>query len=143
MRNINHKRNLFMEFLEHQHLIKIFLASFLAILFLQSGLDKVIDWRGNLSWLKGHFSKTFLKGQVPVMLAVVTIGEVLAGLLSAVGVAEIILSLESNLAYYGAVLSVLSILMLFFGQRIAKDYAGAATLVPYFLVSIVAMLLLK
>lgn len=132
-----------MEFLEHQHLIKIFLASFLAILFLQSGLDKVIDWKGNLSWLKGHFSKTFLKKQVFLMLAIVTFSEVLAGFLSALGVAEIILSLESNLAYYGAVLSVLSILMLFFGQRIAKDYAGAATLVPYFLVSLVAMLLLK
>ena len=132
-----------MDFLAYKYLIKILLAAFLAILFLQSGLDKVIDWKGNLSWLKGHFSKTFLKGQVSLMLAVVTLSEVASGLLSAVGIIEIIFSLKSTLAYYGAVLAVISILMLFFGQRIAKDYAGAATLVPYFLVSIVAMMILS
>lgn len=132
-----------MEFLEYQYLIKIFLAAFLAILFLQSGLDKVIDWKGNLSWLKGHFSKTFLKRQVPLLLAIVTLTEVASGLLSALGIVEIVLTLKSSLAYYGTVLAALSILMLFFGQRIAKDYAGAATLVPYFLASIVAMFLLR
>jgi hypothetical protein len=31
--------------------------------------------------------------------------------------------------------------MLFFGQRMAKDYAGAAALVPYFILSIGAILL--
>lgn len=132
-----------MEFLAYQHLIKIFLAAFLAILFLQSGLDKIIDWRGNLSWLKGHFSKTFLKGQVPLLLGIVTLSELASGLLSAIGVVEIIVSLKSNLSYYGAVLAALSILMLFFGQRVAKDYAGAATLVPYFLASVAAMFFLQ
>jgi diacylglycerol kinase len=34
------------------------------------------------------------------------------------------------------------VLALFFGQRIAKDYAGAAVLVPYFLLVLVAMYLL-
>lgn len=132
-----------MEFLEYKYLIKILLTAFLAILFLQSGLDKIFDWKGNLAWLKGHFSKTFLKGQVPLMLAIVTLSETASGLLSALGVIEIIFSLKSNLAYHGAVLAALSILMLFFGQRIAKDYAGAATLVPYFLLAIVAMFFLK
>jgi hypothetical protein len=31
---------------------------------------------------------------------------------------------------------------LFFGQRLAKDYPGAATLVPYFLLSLVAIYVL-
>ncbi len=132
-----------MEFLEYKYLIKILLAAFLAILFLQSGLDKVIDWKGNLAWLKGHFSKTFLKVQVPLMLAIVTLSEIASGLLSAVGIVEIVFSQKSNFAFYGAVLAAISLLMLFFGQRIAKDYAGAATLVPYFLASIVAMILLR
>jgi len=132
-----------MEFLEYKYLVKILLATFLAILFVQSGMDKALDWKGNISWLKGHFSKSFLKGQVPLMLAIVMLSEVASGLLSAVGILEIIFSLKSTLAYYGAVLAALSILMLFFGQRIAKDYEGAATLVPYFLVSIAAMMLLK
>jgi hypothetical protein len=31
---------------------------------------------------------------------------------------------------------------LFFGQRMAKDYPGAATLVPYFLLTLAAIYLL-
>ncbi|PYL63310.1 MAG: DoxX family protein, partial [Verrucomicrobia bacterium] len=42
----------------------------------------------------------------------------------------------------GAVVAALSILALFFGQRMAKDYAGAAILVPYFLLTLVAIYLL-
>jgi diacylglycerol kinase len=33
-------------------------------------------------------------------------------------------------------------LSLFFGQRMARDYAGAAVLVPYFLVTLIAIYLL-
>src|SRR5207249_501608 len=36
---------------------------------------------------------------------------------------------------------LLHILGLFFGQRMAKDYAGAAILVPYFLLTLVAIYL--
>lgn len=131
-----------MEFLQYPHIIKVFLASFLAILFLQSGLDKIFDWKGNLGWLRGHFSKTFLKGRVPLLLGIVTVTEILAGGCSLVGLVQIIVYLKSHIAYYGALLSALSLIMLFFGQRIAKDYAGAATLVPYFILSIVAMVML-
>jgi hypothetical protein len=31
---------------------------------------------------------------------------------------------------------------LFFGQRVSKDYAGAAALVPYFLLALVAIVIL-
>jgi len=44
----------------------LFAALFTAILFIQSGLDKVFDWKGNLEWLTGHFSKTFVAGMVPM-----------------------------------------------------------------------------
>jgi hypothetical protein len=33
--------------------------------------------------------------------------------------------------------------MLFFGQRMAKDYAGAASLVPYFILSVGAVVLMS
>ena len=48
-------------------LIQVFAVSFLAILFLQSGLDKVFDWKGNLEWLKGHFAKSILAGMIPIL----------------------------------------------------------------------------
>jgi uncharacterized membrane protein YphA (DoxX/SURF4 family) len=132
-----------MDFLQFPHIVKLFLAGFLAILFLQSGFDKIFDWKGNLSWLVGYFSKTFLNKQVPLLLAVVTLTEISAGALSIAGLFQIIFTLKSSIAYYGALASALSIIMLFFGQRIAKDYAGAATLVPYFILSIVAIVMLK
>jgi hypothetical protein len=124
------------------HLLQIFASAFLAILFLQSGIDKVVDRRGNLEWLKGHFAKSPLAGLVPLMVSVITIMEIAAGGFSALGCVLIILGRDSILAFYGAVLAAIAIIALFFGQRMAKDYAGAATLVPYFLLALSALYLL-
>ena len=124
------------------HGMQVLASAFLAILFLQSGIDKVVDRRGNLDWLKGHFAKSPLAGFVPMMVTVITILELAAGTLSAVGCAMIFLRRDSTLAFYGAVISAFSILALFFGQRMAKDYPGAATLVPYFLLTLAAIYLL-
>ena len=122
--------------------MQIFASGFLAILFLQSGIDKIIDWRGNLEWLKGHFAKSPLAGTVPALLTTITILEVTAGMLSAVGCVFLILSRNSTVAFYGAIVSAVAIIALFFGQRMAKDYPGAAVLIPYFLLALVAIYLL-
>jgi hypothetical protein len=125
-----------------KYLLQAFASAFLATLFLQSGIDKVVDRRGNLEWLKGHFAKSPLAGMVPLMVTAITILEIAAGALSAVGCALIILKRGSTLAFYGAAIAAIAIIALFFGQRMAKDYAGAATLVPYFLVALSALDLL-
>ncbi len=117
-------------------------ALFVAILFLQSGLDKVFNFGDNLAWLTGHFSKTPFRGQVKFMLITITIAEVAAGVLALVGAGQIAMNGEKTFAMYGAQLAALDIAMLFFGQRIAKDYAGAASLVPYFILCIGEILLL-
>lgn len=124
------------------YLLQIFVSAFLAILFLQSGIDKVVDRRGNLEWLKGHFAKSPLAGAVPLMVLLITVLEIAAGGLSAVGGGLIIFSRDSTVAFYGAIVSALSILFLFFGQRMAKEYPGAAVLVPYFVLTLVAIYLL-
>jgi hypothetical protein len=124
------------------YLMQIFTAAFLAILFLQSGIDKVADRRGNLEWLTGHFAKSPLAKVVPTLLTVITILELTAGALSAIGCVLVIVLRDPTVAFYAAVVSAVAIIALFFGQRIAKDYAGAAVLVPYFLVTLVAIYLL-
>jgi diacylglycerol kinase len=123
-------------------LLTILTSAFLAILFLQSGIDKVVDRRGNLEFLKGHFAKSPLAGIVPLLVTVITVLEIATGALSALGCVLIILTRDSTVAFCGAVLAAVSILALFFGQRMAKDYAGAAVLVPYFLVTLIAIYLL-
>ena len=124
------------------YLMQICVAAFLAILFLQSGIDKIVDRRGNLEWLKGHFAKSPLAGTVPALLTALTILEVAAGVLSALGCLLLLVMRDSTLAFCGAVISATAIIALFFGQRVAKDYAGAAVLVPYFLLALVAIYLL-
>ena len=124
------------------YLMQICVAAFLAILFLQSGIDKIVDRRGNLEWLKGHFAKSPLAGTVPALLTAITILEVAAGVLSALGCVLVLVMRDSTVAFCGAVISAAAIIALFFGQRIAKDYAGAAVLVPYFLLTLVAIYLL-
>lgn len=123
--------------------MQLLTSAFLAALFLQSGLDKVFDRDGNAAFLRDHFKTSPLVGQVDVMLTVVTVFELLAGSLSGLGAIAILLWGGLSFAYAGAVLGAITILMLFFGQRVAKDYAGAAILVPYFLLTLVAIHLLQ
>jgi uncharacterized membrane protein YphA (DoxX/SURF4 family) len=124
------------------YLVQLFASLFLAILFVQSGVDKIVDRPGNLEWLKGHFAKSPLAGMVPLLLTVITILETAAGVLSAIGCLLLILFRDSTIAFYGAAVSAAAITALFFGQRMAKEYAGAAVLVPYFLLTLVAIYLL-
>lgn len=116
-------------------LLAALISAFQAVLFLQSGLDKVVDFRGNKAWLTEHFAGSPLKGTVPLLLPVITLTETAAGLFSAVGTGQLLLAGSGTWAFWGLLLAALSLLMLFFGQRLAKDYAGAATLVPYFLLA--------
>lgn len=119
--------------------IKISVCVFFAIVFIQSGLDKIVNWKDNLSWLKEYFGKSPLKNLVPQMLGVTALLEVGAGLLSALGAVAIPLLGNPSLAQIGLCLSNVSLLCLFFGQRMAKDYAGAAALVPYFILSLLGL----
>ena len=120
--------------------LQVLITAFFAVLFLQSGIDKVLDRRGNLDWLTGHFAKSPLARMVGLLLSLITIMELAAGALSALGCLLILFRHDATVAFYGAVLAGLALLALFFGQRMAKDYPGAAALVPYFLVVIAGII---
>ena len=123
-------------------LMMTFIGIFWSILFLQSGLDKVFDWKGNLGWLEGHFSKSPLATIVKPMLGTVTIIELLAGIISAIGVIQLWVAGSSLMLFVGLLFSTLSLIMLFFGQRIAKDYPGAQSIAIYFGIALLSFLLL-
>lgn len=127
------------------HLVRnlpaLFAALLVAILFIQSGLDKVFDWKGNLGWLSGHFSKTFLARMVPIMLATITVMELATGLLAAAGIFYLLITGSTAVIFYASIIGSASITALFFGQRVAKDYPGAAVLVPYFILLLILMFL--
>ena len=124
------------------YILQILVSAFVAILFLQSGIDKVVDRRGNRAYLEQHFAKSPLAGTVGPMFAVITLLEISAGALSGMGCVVLLLTHDSMVAYLGAVVGAVNLVALFFGQRVAKDYAGAAALVPYFLLALTAIYVL-
>ena len=126
-----------------EHATEILLLLFLIITFLQSGFDKISDWNGNVSWLKEHFSKTPLKNIVPLMVGIILVTEVIAGILCLIGIYQLLSTGNPLFAIYGAILSCVTLLMLLFGQRVAKDYEGAKTIAVYFIPSILLVFLLQ
>jgi len=119
--------------------VQLLISAWLAILFLQSGLDKFIDWDGNYGWLKGHFANSPLKKLVPFMLGTISVIEISAGALCGAGFFIYIFTGDGQWALYGHLMAAISLLCLFFGQRVAKEYQGAAALVPYFLLVVFGM----
>jgi hypothetical protein len=116
-------------------LLQLLFSLMISVLFIQSGLDKVINWKGESGFYKEHFKNSILKGTVSLLMPIITLSELAAGFLSAAGIFVMLFTGDTTLAFLGMLMACLSILQLFFGQRVAKDYAGAATLVPYFLMA--------
>ena len=112
---------------------------FFAITFIQSGYDKIMDWKGNVGWLTGHFANTPIKNMVPQSLLIILVLEVLAGALSIVGAIEIFINDGRDFAFVATILSCVTLLFLLLGQRLAKDYDGARTIVIYFVPAILLL----
>ena len=121
---------------------QVLTCAFLAVLFLQSGLDKVFNWKGELGWITEHFSKTPFANFVPQLLGVITLFEVASGVVCGVGAVMLALTGAKSVAVVGVTLAAVSLLQLFAGQRVAKDYPGALAIVPYFILCVVGLALL-
>ncbi|WP_428743482.1 DoxX family protein [Tenacibaculum sp.] len=126
-----------------QNATEILILLFLIVTFLQSGIDKVSDWKGNLSFIKDHFQNSPLKNSVPILLAVILVMELLAGALMFVGIFHLSTTGNNDIALIGVELCALTLIFLLIGQRLAKDYAGAMTLAVYFLIAIFGVYLLN
>jgi hypothetical protein len=122
-------------------LVKMMIPAFMAILFLQSSLDKVMDYKGNLAYYTDHFKHSPLARMVGLMTPVLTILELTAGILCIIGTISLY-SGNKLWAFNGLIISAISLLCLFFGQRVAKDYAGALSIAVYFGVNVLGLLIL-
>ena len=68
--------------------------------------------------------------------------EFLSALAIRIGCLLVVFTNNPVVAFYGALTGAVALTALFFGQRVANDYVGAAVLVPYFLLSLSAIYLL-
>lgn len=121
------------------NIASILLLLFLAATFIQSGYDKTMYWKDNLTWLTSHFAKTPIKDMVPFSLLLILILELTSGILCLAGVVQLIVNNGRTVGLYGAILSSVTFIMLLIGQRMAKDYDGARTIVIYFMPAITAV----
>jgi len=117
-------------------------TAFFAIAFLQSAVDKVVDSKGNLEYLTGHFASSPLRGLVQPMFWAITVLEAGAGVLCGLGAICLLVGWGSGLALWGLICSIIALLCLFFGQRLAKDYGGAVVIASYYAVAILGLILL-
>jgi hypothetical protein len=120
---------------------RFLVTAFFAAVFLQSALDKLTDPEGNLEFLRGHFKQSpFPTETVTLLFWVLASLELLAGLFCGLGV--LFFSWRHpgfNLASFGVGLAGIALLSLMIGQRLAKDYAGAAVVAAYFAVALLGL----
>ncbi|MFA9191915.1 DoxX family protein [Flavobacterium sp. FZUC8N2.13] len=117
----------------------ILILVFFGITYLQSSYEKLFYWEDNVNWLKGHFANTKLKNHVKLALANLVVMELISTVLCFVGCIELMVSNGRIFGFYGAVFSAITLLMMLFGQRLAKDYDGARTIVIYFIPAVMAV----
>ena len=122
------------------NLIQSLIAIFISIALIQSGIDKINDRKGNLDWLIDHFSNTIFNNYVPFLLSILTVVELLSGIILITGALFNLLYSNFNILIFGFLLSSVNFIFLFLGQRIAKDYAGAAVIVNYFILNILGLI---
>ena len=122
---------------------EVLILIFLMVTFIQSGADKLVDWRGNLSFIKEHFKNSPLRNSVPILLSIILVIEIIAGILMAIGVYQLYTSEAKEIALLGIELSAITLIFLLIGQRLAKDYAGAMSLAVYFIITLLGVFLLN
>ncbi len=120
---------------------RFLVTAFFAVVFLQSALDKILDRDGNLAYFTDHFKNSpFPADAIPLLLMAITAIEGLAGALCALGIISGSWARGGfGLAAAGVTMSGCALLALLIGQRLAKDYAGAAVIATYFAVALIGL----
>ncbi len=131
-----------MSWLSNPEAVGRFLTTgFFAVVFLQSGLDKLLDSAGNLAYIRDVFKNGAVpQPLVPLLFWTLTVLELSAGVLCGLGI--LLGSFRHagmGLAAAGVFVAGLALIGLIAGQRMAKDYAGAAVIAAYFAVVLIGI----
>ena len=111
------------------------------IVFIQSGVDKVYDYKGNLSFLKDLLGGVFSQPLIAFALILVTILELISGILCLIGVVDIVFNNSNTIGLAGLIIGSVALLVLLFGQRLSKNYDGAKTITIYFILAVMGIVI--
>ena len=112
---------------------------FFLIVFIQSGLDKIFDYKGNLNFLKDLLKIYFSQTLIELALISVTILELTSGILCLIGIIDFVFNDSNFIGLLGLIIGSIALLVLLFGQRVSKNYDGAKTIAIYFILAMVGI----
>lgn len=114
---------------------------FFLIVFIQSGLDKIFDYKGNLNFLKDLLKIYFSPTLIELALISVTILELTSGILCLIGIINFVFNDSNFIGLLGLIIGSIALLVLLFGQRVSKNYDGAKTIAIYFVLAMIGIAL--
>jgi hypothetical protein len=126
----------------NNHSAEILIVLFFCITYFFSVLEKLINWKETVAYYKTHFKKTILKNIIPLLLIIVILLEVLALLTLCAGLYFIVTQNDFLITKIALQISAFTLLLFLIGQRLAKDYQGATSIVVYFILNIFGIYLL-
>ena len=112
---------------------------FFLIVFIQSGLDKIFDYKGNLNFLKDLLKIYFSPTLIELALISVTILELTSGILCLIGIINFVFNDSNIIGLLGLIIGSIALLVLLFGQRVSKNYDGAKTIAIYFILAMIGI----
>ena len=126
----------------NKHSAEILILLFFIITYFMSVLEKLTDWKGTVTYYKNHFNGTILQKMIPFLLIKIVIFEIAVLILITIGLYYLVSNDATAIAKIGLELSAITLLMFIFGQRLAKDYAGAMNITVYFILNCIGIYLL-
>lgn len=119
------------------------LVAFISLSFGWSAFEKLWDWSAYLSGLETHFNERFSRRFLNGSLVGVFVLEVFSVLVLGYGTFEYVSHLVKETLIWGTFFSLSCLFVLLIGQRLAKDYDGARTVILYFIPTLFLLFLLE
>ena len=116
---------------------QILILIYLIITFTYSAFEKLLQWKESVLFYTDHFKETFLKNSMTFLLKLVILIEIITVVICLIGLVNLLFFQEKQYAFYGLILVGLTLIGLMFGQRVAKDYAGAMNITVYFILTVI------
>jgi hypothetical protein len=114
--------------------VELLILLFILLTFAFSAVEKMVDVKGQVVWLKEHMKDTFLVPIMPLLLGVLIVLDIAVSILSVLAVYYLLKFQDKTMGLYSCILAAIILLLLLSGQRMAKDFQGAFTIVGYFIV---------
>ena len=108
-----------------EKIVFLFVLAFFLIVFIQSSLDKIFDYKGNLNFLNDLLKIHFSPPLIVFALISVTILEFISGILCLIGIINFVFNDSNIIGLLGLIIGSIALLVLLFGQRVSKNYDGA------------------